>query len=148
MAPMKRTSPLLTLALAATLVLAGCGKSHKTVTQLSPSQLFQQEQQQLCGVESKVLGVVNDVASGTVSSQADVSTKLTDLKSQLDDASHSFQKHSFNDLASKVGDLSSAVAKLQTAVTGSDTAGIVAAAAAAASAVAALPGCPGVTPSA
>jgi len=144
---MKQRSRLSALAVVSLLVLAGCHKGHSPTT-LSPSQLFREANQQLCGVESDVLGVVNDVSTGTVTSTGDVSTKLGNLKTQLDDAAGSFKKHGVNDLAAKVTSLSSGVSKLETAVSGGSTAGIVAAAATVASALAALPGCPGVTPSA
>jgi X-X-X-Leu-X-X-Gly heptad repeat protein len=143
---MIRTARLLAVATMGVVVLVGCGKSH-TPTTASPSQLFREASQQLCGVESNVLGIVNDVSSGAVSSQSDAAKKLGDLQTQLGEAQHSFQKHGFKDLASKVGALSSGVQKLEAAVSGGNTAGIVTAAAAIANAIQALPGCSGVTPS-
>jgi ABC-type glycerol-3-phosphate transport system substrate-binding protein len=146
--PMKQRTRLLALAVAGLVVLAGCHRGGNNATTLSPSQLLQKANQQLCGVESDVLGVVGDVSSGTITSTADVSTKLGDLKTQLDDAAASFKKHGFGNLSKKVTTLSSAVGKLESAITAGSTPGIVAAATTIANAVAALPGCPGATPSA
>jgi len=143
---MSRTGRFLAVATAAVLVLAGCSKGHNAST-LSPSQLFQKANQQLCGVESKVSSLVSDVSSGTISSTSDISNQLGSLQTQLDDAANSFKKHGFNSLSSNIKTLSAGVGQLKTAVTGSDTAGIVAAAATIASALTALPACPGGSPS-
>ncbi len=128
-----------------TLVLVGCGKkATKPNLNLTPGA---KAEQALCGVESKVLGVVTDVSSGTITSEADVVSRLGTLKSDLDTSAKDFEAHDQADLAANIRDLSAAVGKLQDAVTSSNAAGIVTAAATIAAAVKALPICAGVTAS-
>jgi TolA-binding protein len=142
---MKQISRLVVAPLILVLVLVGCGKkATKPNLNLTPGA---KAEQALCDVESKVLGIVKDVSSGTVNSQNDVASRLGSLKSDLDTSANEFEQHNQADLAGKVRDVSSAVAKLQDAVTSSNTAGIVTAAATIATAIQGLPVCPGVTPS-